>query len=344
MNLSCKHWVSTLLLLWSVVALYSQQVQVDTMKSIEVEAEARKKKKFKIEFPKLKKDSSGEIQMPIVRKTVDFVQNIELPPVREIIHPNKKKAFPNQEVLDSTMETLESALIHFEDVGDTMSANIIRETVGAIHQSTGDQKYALESYEEVLRIAERSHDKEGIARAKMNIANVLVDRKEYERAHRFYSDALRLAEELLLENENAAIKAELPLLHVQLGKCCQELNREGEALRHFNQAIALGDATGNKEDRSYAYTNMGEFYSKKKDWAQAENFHRKAFEELDFLKNDYGKAVELNHLGRLYLEKGDLRKAETFLEQSLELGRRGRSQRPGKRCLPGPFKKCRKTR
>lgn len=298
----------------------AQQNQQDTSQTTRVEATSKDgKKKFRLEIPGFKKDSTGKRQMPIVRKTVDFVQNIELPPVRDIIHPNKKKEFMELEALDSTIEAMESAMIHFEDVGDTMTANILRETMGAIHQSTGDQEFALESFEEVLRMAERHRDRPGIARAKINIANVLLEKGEYQRAYRYYQDALEIANELLRVNKQAPIKAELPLLYVQLGKCAQELNREEEALQYFNQALVLGKATGNVEDSGYAYTNMGTFYGKKKDWSKAVDFHMKAFEKFDSTNNDFGKAVQYNHLGKLYLEKGDLRQADSYLEKGLKI-------------------------
>lgn len=314
-----RYLISFALLLVFGVAMAQNQVDTSSATEIEVESRDGGKRKFRIEWPRFRKDTAGDIQLPIVRKTVDFVQQIEIPPVRDIIHPNKKRKFPDQAVLDSTMEAMESAMIHFEDVGDTMSANIIRETMGAIHQSTGDQKFALESYEEVLRMAEKSKNRERIAHAKINIANVLLEKGAYGRAYRFYSDALNLAAVLLQEDSEAAIKAELPLLHVQLGKCCQEMGRDREALRHFNQAIALGNASGNLEDKGYAYTNIGTFYSKKHDWAKAEDFHFKAIEKYDSLNNNYGKAAEYNQLGKLYLEKGDLRQADTYLEKGLQL-------------------------
>lgn len=326
MNIPLKYpLIVILVLFWG--SIFAQQQQRDTTQRISVEAPSKDgKKRFRIEIPGFKKDSTGKRQMPIVHKTVDFVQNIELPPIRDMIHPNKRKEFLKLETLDSTIEAMESAMIHFEDVGDTMSANIVRETMGAIHQSTGDQNFAMESFEEMLRMAERSKDRERIARAKINIANVLMEKKEFPRAYRFFKDALAISEALLLENKNASIKAELPLLYVQLGKCCQELNREEEALGYFNQAIALGKSTGNVEDRSYAYTNIGALYGKKKDWTKAVDFHLKAFEEFDSMNNDFGKAVQYNNLGNLYLEKGDLRQADSYLEKGLKIAESSKSK------------------
>ncbi|MCP3931882.1 MAG: response regulator [Bacteroidetes bacterium] len=292
--------------------------EVDTI-GIEVE-NPRKKKRFQIRLPKVLKNktSRDSLLRPVGGKVKEFFENIEIPPIKEIIHPNRHGELSNQVKLDSSLQVMEEALIYCEKINDTLSVTILKETLGAVHQIFGNRKIAMESYEEVLAAAEASGDIEKMADAHFHIGNILLEEGHHRRAERSYNEALALYQKLSEKKGQEHLKERLSLLYVNKGKCSQKLNRPEEAMNYFTQALDLSEEIGDKDDSGYANTSIGSFYLEQKDYNKAKEFHQRAFEGFDSTGNDYGKALEYNNIGTIFMEQGDIEQADSYFQKSLE--------------------------
>ena len=245
---------------------------------------ANRKKKKKIRFPRWK-DTKDSTKRPFFERAKEFVENIEVAPVRDIINLDREEYYPEKEVLDSSLQAMEEVLKEVEETDDTATIILLQEAIGAVHQMGGNNSIAREAYQKNLEIAEEAGDLEGIARAKFNLANSHFKDRQYNRARRLYYESMGIYEEL--DTEEA--KKQLSVLYVNLGKCLQSLGQQSEALVYFNKAVETVEENNDKEDSGYAYQNLGRYYQEQKDWSKAMEFHKKALEDYDKMGRWAGK-------------------------------------------------------
>ena len=165
-----------------------------------------KKKKFQVRIPKInlekQRDSLVKVGDRLFEKAKGFIEGIDAPPVKELIRPNREVSPGDQAALDSAMRAMDEALQYLELEGDVVKINTIKETMGAVHQASGSNKVALDTYKEVLEAAELSGDRERIANAKFNIGNIYSDEGDYRKAQKYYEEALVLYRQLLRVSRN----------------------------------------------------------------------------------------------------------------------------------------------
>ncbi len=321
-----------LLFLLLGVSFAAAQAPDSLTKGVQVEPPPppEKKKKFRIRIPEVnlerERDSLVRIGEQLFEKAKGFVDDVEIPPVREIIRPNREINPVEQAALDSAMRAMDEALQYLQLEGDAATVTVIKETMGAVHQASGSNKVALDTYMEMLEAAELSGDRERIANAKFNIGNIYSEEGSYRKARQYYEEALALYRELLRGKPNRAIEEKLPLLLVNLGKCHQNLGDADKAMEYYNRALIASEKIGNKEDSGYAFNNMGNFYRGRKDWRKALEFHQKALERYDSIGNEYAKSVEYNNMGGIFLEQGDLARADALFRKSLQVAQAAKSR------------------
>jgi tetratricopeptide (TPR) repeat protein len=86
------------------------------------------------------------------------------------------------------------------------------------------------------------------------------------------------------------------------------------AIKHFNSAEVVAQATEPKRLNQAFYFQLGSVYERNKDYAQAERYFQKA---LDLSPNF---AEALNYLGYMWAERGvNLEKARTMIQKAVEL-------------------------
>ncbi len=289
-----------------------------------------KKNKIRIRIPKInlekEKDSLLRVGEQLFEKARVFIEDIEVPPPRDIIHPNREISPAEQVALDSAMRAMDQALQYLETEGDAATVTIIKETMGAVHQASGSHKVALDTYLEVLKAAELSGDRERIANAKFNIGNVYSQEGNYRKARPYYEEALAIYKELTRGRRNKAVEEKLPLLYVNLGKCYQNQGQAEKALEYYNRALAASEKLGNRDDSGYAFNSLGTFYRDRRDWHRALEFHEKALARYDSIGNEYAKAAEYNNMGGIFMEQGDLGRAEALFHKSLQVAQAAKSR------------------
>ncbi|MCB0559561.1 MAG: tetratricopeptide repeat protein [Lewinellaceae bacterium] len=289
-----------------------------------------KKKKFQIRIPKIhlekQRDSLVKVGDRLFEKARGFIEGIDAPPVKDIIRPNREISPSDQVALDSAMKAMDEALQYLELEGDAVKINTIKETMGAVHQASGSNKVALDTYLEVLDAAELSGDKERIANAKFNVGNIYSEEGNYRKARQYYEEALVLYRELSRVSRNRAVEEKLPLLYVNLGKCYQNMGQTEKALEYYNRALAASEKIGNKDDGAYAFNNIGALYKDRKDWRKAIEFHEKALAGYDSIGNEYAKAGEYNNMGGIFMEQGDLGRADALFRKSLQVAQAVKSR------------------
>ena len=289
------------------------QIQLD---KINEKNEKRNRKKLRINIPKFRKrkDSTGNRKIPLYEKAKDFVLEIEIPPVKDIFKPGQREEFLDMAEIDSSLQLMEDALRHFEEQQDNQNIKLLKETIGAVHQMGGNNRFAMETYQELLKKAEANKDQEAIAQNLLQIGNIHFGENKFRQALKAFEKSASIYESLGGKDS----QNQLSILYVNIGKCHQNLGRQNTALNFYNKTVTISTDTLSENDREYAFSNIASVYSAQKDWDKAFEFHQKALVGYEKEGNEFGKAEEFNKLGDLFIKKGEFDKAENFLKKGLE--------------------------
>ena len=172
-----------------------------------------------------------------------------------------------------------------------------------------------------------------MASAYTNLGNIYLNRGDLEKALKFYRKALILnpAEPRVYKNISWAYLRmnDLEKAKIYARKFLEKFPRASPSSRAevYNYLAVIAEKRGNrnqaflylqqalKEDRNFPLThlNLGNIYLVEKKWNRAE----KEYEEA--LSKGAPAGVVYRNLGRLFMEKGDLEKAKTFLKKSLRV-------------------------
>ena len=104
-----------------------------------------------------------------------------------------------------------------------------------------------------------------------------------------------------------------------LGRALDLDGRHGDARRHLEQALKLAPT---EEERTDALTTLGISYAFEAKADEAARYYQRAFDD-DVQRNDRSAAAgRANALGRIYLESGNLQKAEQWYTTGFETSRK----------------------
>jgi tetratricopeptide (TPR) repeat protein len=106
---------------------------------------------------------------------------------------------------------------------------------------------------------------------------------------------------------------------IALGRALDLDGRHGAARRHLEEALKLAP---DEDERTDALTTLGISYAFEAKADEAARYYQRAF-DADVQRNDRGAAAgRANALGRIYLESGNLQKAEQWYTTGFETSRR----------------------
>lgn len=222
-----------------------------------------------------------------------------------------------QAKLDSILKALEVTARHLEKEGDSMQLNLIHQTIGEVHRRAGAPRFAIESFEEVRKMAEKRGDWMGMAQAKTNIGATQLKNGQYEKALIYLEDALRIYQDLQQKKGGEDIREHLPALHNYLGQAYQKTKRYDEAMAHYEKSIELGKAVGDEETVCFANTYLGSVYQDQNQLDKAMEHYQASCEGFESAGHEQGKAQGFNQMGSLFLEKGDYQQAELYFKKGL---------------------------
>ena len=106
---------------------------------------------------------------------------------------------------------------------------------------------------------------------------------------------------------------------IALGQALDLDFRHGDARRHLEEALRLAP---DEEEKGNALTTLGISYAFEAKADEAARYYQRAF-DADVQRNDRGAAAgRANALGRIYLESGNLQKAEQWYTTGFETSRK----------------------
>ncbi|MBS4001603.1 MAG: tetratricopeptide repeat-containing sensor histidine kinase, partial [Desulfobulbaceae bacterium] len=161
------------------------------------------------------------------------------------------------------------------------------------------------------KIREKLQEKENLASTLNNIGTVYYQWSIYDKALEYYVPALNLNKE---QNKlgNAA------LILTNIGIVYKETAQIEKAIEYYNESIVYAKAAEDLEATGYAYNSLGAAFLEINDDSCVYYF-TKSLEVYKQINSVGGIIISLKGLGENYLRKNNLKEAEKYFEEILQI-------------------------
>jgi tetratricopeptide (TPR) repeat protein len=134
-----------------------------------------------------------------------------------------------------------------------------------------------------------------------------------------FDDALKYFQESLALSNEIGSKGDISLAQNGIGITYWRKGELDKALKYFQTSLALRQEIGNKQDIAGSLNNIGNIYWQKGDLDQALDCYQQSLAFREEVGNKQHIAMSLNNIGNIYDAKGELSKALEFHQRSLSL-------------------------
>lgn len=193
---------------------------------------------------------------------------------------------------------------------DTAKANLLNQLSFA-YQSNDPGK-ALDYANQALSISEKIDNKRGIAYSLTNIANVYINRGEYELGLDNYNKALLIRRGI--GDKEGEGKAMLGIGNVYL-----MLGNYNKALQHYLKSLHISETLKNQHDIGNCLSNIGAVYYYQKKLDKALEYWKEAMSNYEKMGEKDALISCLGNIGNVYSEQYKTDKALEFFYKSLKL-------------------------
>jgi len=212
-----------------------------------------------------------------------------------------------------------TALVYFQkalklskEIGDKHNMATMLNNIGSSSESIGDITGALQNYHESLMICEEIGNKKGMPSAMNNIGLVHLHQGNYTEALDYFERSLRIHEELG-EKQNMAINLE------HIGTCYRLLGNEEKTMEYRFKSLKIAEEIGDNTIIARELKSISEEYVLLKDLDKASEYAEKSHGLYEEAENKRGITATSTLLGKIALQKGQLKKAKTDATESLLL-------------------------
>jgi tetratricopeptide (TPR) repeat protein len=185
----------------------------------------------------------------------------------------------------------------------------IYDQLGLISKKMGYLDDALIYFGRSLRLARDLGNTDMQAVILNSIANICTDKGEFDRALRYYKEALRLTTNV---EEKAIIYSDIANMYYKKGDY-------QEAIEYLQKAIEIDEKYGNYHDASINKLILGDTYREMKDYENAEKYLFEGLEGVEKVGDELGEATGYWFLGWLYEDKGDKKTAIKYYTRAYNL-------------------------
>ena len=186
-------------------------------------------------------------------------------------------------------------------------------TIGYVNKKLGNYNESMEAFFEVLPIYRELDNNEYLAEAYYNIGKIFTGVKNDKGAEGFYKNALDLY--LLFDN-----KKRITQVNYQLGKGYINLNEYREAEKHLTLALKLS-TEHRENLKQEVYNWLGILAYKKGDTQQAIKHYNQSLALAQSENNQIEEAMLLYNLGEAYHKANDIALAKKYTKKSLTLSK-----------------------
>lgn len=208
---------------------------------------------------------------------------------------------------DKALTYLEQSLEISRRIGDVKGEATSLNAFGEVYRTRGQFDKALEYFDKALEIRRRIGDVKAEAESLNNVGNVYRAWGQYDKALECYDKSVHISKKV------GDAKGEAESLN-NLGRVLQSWGRYDKALECYQKSLNITHKIGDVRGEAASLKSMGIVSAALDQHEQAARYYEQALE----IEKGVGVSTSLTNalLAQLYLDQGDIQKAEEFVRQA----------------------------
>jgi tetratricopeptide (TPR) repeat protein len=208
----------------------------------------------------------------------------------------------------------EAALSAARQIKDRATEGTHLGNLGTAYADLGEQRRAIECYQQQLVITREINDRRGEGNALGNMGVAYKNLGEMRQAIEFYEQALVIDREI---GDRLGEGADL----CNMGVAYKWMGETRRALGFYEQALDIARELGDRHGESNALGNLGAAYMELGETQRAVGFYEQTLDIAHELGDRRGESNALGGLGIAYKRLGEQRRAVGFFKQQLVISR-----------------------
>ena len=209
-------------------------------------------------------------------------------------------------------------------LGATLSyqRSVTLSSLGRCYQSTGQPERAAANYRLALEVAGLLEQSDEVKRQTSNLQNdladVLTDMGDYDRARDSYEASRKLAEEIQDKRMQA-------VANIQLGTLSLVQNNLTEATQRYQEALQTFQQLNEPVSEATVWHQLGRTFEESRQWEAAEQAYRQSAqikEAQGLIGRSNGAATTWNQLAIVSENAGKLKEAEEWYRKAINANRK----------------------
>lgn len=213
--------------------------------------------------------------------------------------------------LDSALVYGEKALLFAQKTKKHQLISQSYSNLGGVYLRKENFKKSEESYQKAIQIRTANKDFEGVAKAKINIGNVLASKQDYVPATKYFIEAIQY-----FDGKNDTI---VSLTKGNLGLIFFEMKNFPKAIKYLEESTDFLKKNDMKQGLCHTYLSLGDVYLDKKDTLKALNSYKTSLENCKSCKDNLGISTLNQRIGAVHSAKGNSENAKKYYQISEKL-------------------------
>jgi CHAT domain-containing protein/predicted negative regulator of RcsB-dependent stress response len=188
--------------------------------------------------------------------------------------------------------------------------------LGDVYAAQGDYRRAADNFQQIMKLAEDLHHKEGIAVVSVRLGDIHYYQGNFPQALDYYQRSVRLYEKLGSRQDVAH-----PLLRI--GDAYFAQNDNTRALEYYQRSLKICEQTFDKGGQAFLLNRVAEVYSAQGRYEEAEDFYQRSLKLQEELGIKSITATTWQGIGNIRYRQGKYDEAARLFARAAELAKEG---------------------
>jgi CHAT domain-containing protein len=187
--------------------------------------------------------------------------------------------------------------------------------VGALYDELGEYQKALEYDQQALAIQQKINEPRAAAITLSNMGSTAREMDEadaQQKARDYLRESLQIFEAIGDRENKARVLGNLASVEILLGE-------NQKALDHLTQSLSFSRETGDRFGECVSYAYLGDLYASLHEPQKALDYYQQSLKLSRDLKKENIEAAALGHMAKLAYSRGQLKEAQTRIEQAIKV-------------------------
>jgi RNA polymerase sigma factor (sigma-70 family) len=256
------------------------------------------------------------------RETISIAEKNHLPGLQAASLSRIGDIYLYRGEADRALAYYKDALTLNKSIANQQGEAFDLDNIAHLFSFTGEYTAAFEYYQRALTVARTLGDQQLKAYTLTHMGELYFKTGDLEKASKQHQKALKIVE----NTENLQLKV---LVYGNIGSTYLEKDErlEDDALMYFEKALELAEKSGDCEEITKQYLNLGYFYQQKTNWTKSREYFDKALTIAGKTNNIRLEALSIHHIGQLLSKKEQHNKALENFKKALKIYKRIEDQK-----------------